>query len=208
MGGKLYVDSIEEGVSRVTSHPLFNKSFSEEIYVDIIDEFTPFGNDEGWETLNQLGKWYLQDNDTNKSILSFIDDYAYKYWRWDISMFPIFEVLDMDKIKNIEERYEYVFDAFPKIIIASTFGQIKITGYLEESLKRVFESVIQQQIFLIDYRIQNDEIDLNKLIKVVDGVSTRLNEAGNMNELLGVYIDRLNKMGGDIDRFPSKNIIK
>ena len=51
---KLYLDDEETGLSRETSHPNFTEHFSEEFYYDCVDDESPFGNDNGADTLYEL----------------------------------------------------------------------------------------------------------------------------------------------------------
>lgn len=58
MNTKFYFDDEEEGLSPQTSHPKFNEIISDYFYFDCMDEFSPFGNDEGAEILYALQDWY------------------------------------------------------------------------------------------------------------------------------------------------------
>ena len=48
----LYFDSEEIGLHPKTSHPLFDKYFNRENYYDCGEEESPFGNDNGSDTLS------------------------------------------------------------------------------------------------------------------------------------------------------------
>ena len=49
-----YFDDEEYGLSPLTSHPIFRKYFSNEIYYDCGDEEAPFGSDEGHDAFSEL----------------------------------------------------------------------------------------------------------------------------------------------------------
>lgn len=198
---KYYIDE-EEGTTRKTCHPSFNSILKDDIYINIIDEFSPFGNDEGWETLRELEKWYLNEYSEDSLILDFITEYSTTNWGWSEIHLPKLQTLDLDEIAKIQEEEEDFLVIFPQIIIATAFGQFKITGKIDDYLKDITQKVIEQQKVIANQKIDKNEVDLSKLIKVVDGNSTRVNEEGNMNHILDSYVKRLIKMGLDLDKIP------
>lgn len=199
---KLYIDDSEEGLSRTTCHPSFNTILKDKIYTDIIDEFTPFGNDEGWDTLRNLEEWYMTEYTEDSLILDFITSYGNHNWGWTEKDLPLIQTLDLEEIEKIDEEHEFMLDIFPQIIISVAFGQFKITGVLDDYLKEITQKVIDQQILISNQKIESNAVDLSKLVKVVDGVSTRVNEDGNTNTILIKYIARLSKMKEDLDKIP------
>ena len=71
MTNKFYFDDPEEGPMPATSHPTFNKLAQEEFFLDCLDEFSPFGNDDGAEAHYSLEDWYRQPS--GNDIVSFIN---------------------------------------------------------------------------------------------------------------------------------------
>lgn len=201
---KYYIDDEEEGVTRKTCHPNFNSILKDDIYINIIDEFSPFGNDEGWETLRELEKWYLNEYKEDSLILDFITEYSTENWGWSEVDLPKLQTLDIDEINQLQKEGEDFLVIFPQIVIATAFGQFKITGIIDDYLKEITQKVIEQQKLITKQKIAKDEVDLSKLIKVVDSVSTRVNDEGNMNHILDAYVKRLTKMNIDLDKIPMK----
>jgi len=199
---KLYIDDDDEGISRKTCHPNFNSILRDDIYINIIDEFAPFGNDEGWETLRALEKWYLNEYNKDSIILDFITNYSTDNWGWSEIDLPKLQILEIAKINRIQEEEEDILVIFPQIVIATVFGQFKITGTIDGSLKDIAQKIIKQQKLISNQKIERDELDFSKLIKVVDGISTRVNDEGNMNNVLEAYLKRLTKMNDDLERVP------
>jgi len=199
---KLYIDE-EEGISRKTCHPKFNSILRDDIYINIIEEFAPFGNDEGWEILRELEEWYLNNENESSIILDFLTNYSNENWGWSESDLSKIQTLEIETINNIQNEDDDILDIFPQIVIATVFGQFKIIGKINDQLKITVQKVIEQQKLIASQRIEGDEIDLSKLIKVVDGESTRVNEEGNMNNVLINYINRLTKMSKDIEQIPT-----
>lgn len=60
MDSALYFDDSEEGVAHATSHPVFSKFAKEDFYYSAGDDFSPFGNDTGHDTLRFLEEWYQE----------------------------------------------------------------------------------------------------------------------------------------------------
>jgi len=197
-----YIDDEEEGVARKTCHPNFNSVLKNDLYINIIDELSPFGNDEGWETLRALEKWYLNEYNDDSLILDFITDYSTINWGWSEVDLPKLQILDINKINEIQKEEEDFLVIFPQIVIATGFGQFKITGRMDDYLKEILQKIIEQQKIIAQQKIAKKEVDLSKLLKVVDGVSTRVNNEGNMNHILEAYIARLTKMNIDLEKIP------
>lgn len=203
---KFYIDDEVEGLSRKTSHSNFNLFLKAKFYTSIIDEFSPFGNDEGWDTLRALEDWYRTEyKEEDSLILDFITDYGLSNWGWSEEHLPMLQIFDLKKIKEIEEEEEFFFTAFPQMIIATAFGQIKITGKLDDYLEEITQKVIKQQILITNHKIKSNFVDISKLLKIVEGKTTRLNENGGMNKILKIYIERLLKMSKDLKKIPLIN---
>ena len=50
----IYLDDLEVGLHRLTSHPKFREHFTDDLYYDCTDEFAPFGSDEGDISLHEV----------------------------------------------------------------------------------------------------------------------------------------------------------
>jgi len=199
---RLYIDD-EEGISRKTCHPKFNSILRDDIYINIIEEFAPFGNDEGWEILRELEEWYLNNENESSIILDFLTNYSNENWGWSESDLSKIQTLEIETINNIQIEDDDILNIFPQIVIATGIGQFKIIGKINDQLKKIVQKVIEQQKLITYRKIEDNDIDSSKLIKVVDGESTRINEKGNMNNILIAYINRLTKMSNDVEQIPT-----
>lgn len=190
-----YFDDEEgEGPSRETSHPNFVNALTDEFYYDCTDEFSPFGNDDGADTLTSLEKWY-QANGNLKKPLKFLKELIEDNWGCETKYIKL---IDKAKILKVNSEEKFLFDTIDHSIIATAFGQYKIEGILNSELKDLAEIAFERQKLITQHQIDNNEIELRKLIKVIDGKTTTTDEEGGMNHVFNVYIDRLNKMQSDL----------
>lgn len=123
----VYRDLEDFGPHPLTSHPLFREYFPDEMYYDCGDEETPFGSDEGSDTL-----WMLEEQ--YKPALGLAD-------------FPrriIEEGWEMDYIPpDPAQTDEYIREndgdilMADQVIIAAAFGQIKMTGESDKALREL-----------------------------------------------------------------------
>ena len=68
MDVQLYFDTEDLGPHRLTSHPVFQQYFADDLYYDCGDEEAPFGSDEGNDTL-----WELQERLRKQQPVDFAD---------------------------------------------------------------------------------------------------------------------------------------
>jgi uncharacterized protein YfeS len=196
MATKLYFDDPEgEGPSRETSHPNFVKVCSEKFYYDCTDEFSPFGNDDGADTLANLEEWY-QDNGNLKKPLQFIKELMEENWGIDTKYMK----LDKDSVLKTISEEEFMLNTLDNSIIATAFGQYKIEGALNPELKELAILAIERQKTRTQYQIDNGEMELRKLSKVVDGKTTTPDEHGGMKDTFLQYLTRLEKMKSDLQK--------
>ena len=129
---KLYFDDPEgEVLSRETSHPNFVNTLTEEFYYDCTDEFSPFGNDDGADTLASLEEWYQQNGDLKKP-LKFLKELIEENWGFETKYMKL---IDKEQILKINSENEFMFDTIDHSIVATAFGQYKIEGTLSSDLK-------------------------------------------------------------------------
>jgi len=128
-----YFDSEEIGLNPKTSHPNFIQHFKDDFYYDCSDEETPFGNDNGADTLDELVNHIKKNGNTNVTI--FPKMLIKK--SWDMTYLPadesiVEELLRVEQGNKIDELDNesdlYMND---QVIIATAFGQIKITGTIQ-----------------------------------------------------------------------------
>jgi uncharacterized protein YfeS len=192
---KLYFDDAEgEGPSRETSHPNFVTTLTEEFYYDCTDEFSPFGNDDGADTLESLEEWYQENGDLKKP-LKFLKELIEENWGFETKYMKL---TDKEKILKINSEKEFMFDTIDHSIVATAFGQYKIEGTLGSDLKDLANLALERQKIITQNQIDNNEIEFRKLIKVVEGKTTNTDEQGGMTDIFKMYLTRLNKMQADL----------
>ncbi len=201
MGNKheYYFDDPEIGIDRETSHPKYNAIIHDQFYFDCLDEFSPFGNDEGAETLMALNEWFnekSEDEDVVDWMLDRIDGYGFPFQADIASMLQ-----DSRTINEVHEEDDNFFLCMDETIIATAFGQYKISGLIDEELKKVGLIAIDRQILLSRQDLQNGGLDLRKLYKVVDQESTRPDANGSTSHLTHKYLERLGIMKRDLQKF-------
>ncbi len=197
MTSDLYFDDPEgEGPSRETSHPRFVSHVTDAFYYDCTDEFSPFGNDDGADTLASLEEWY-EENGNLKKPLKFLKDLIEESWGFETKHMKL---TDKAQILRIHKEKEFLFDTVDHAIIATAFGQYKIEGSLNGDLKALADIAIDRQKTITQDQIANNTPDLRKRLKIVDGERTNPKEQGNMNGILKKYLERLDKMQTDLQR--------
>ncbi len=129
---RLYAGGWDEeyGFHPKTSHPRFAEHFSDEIYYSEGDEETPFGSDEGHDTLQILFEAVRKNPN-----LDFLD-FPRKLIEqdWGMKYIPI-ETLDADKVKEMAADKEMDMIQSDMTTYATAFAQIKITGSISSELK-------------------------------------------------------------------------
>ncbi|MDO1446588.1 hypothetical protein Q0590_10025 [Rhodocytophaga aerolata] len=196
---KFYLDDPEIGPDPATSHPRFNELMKDEFYTDCLDEFSPFGNDDGADTLYNLEDWYRETKgkaDIVAFMFDHIDGFGFKY-----ACDGCVQSLDLEFINQLQQEDEFFIDCMDKAIIATVFGQLKIEGKIAPALKELGIIALERQKLVTLQRLANNEVDLSKLFKIVDGKSTRENEEGNTNHLQDAYLERLEIMKKDLEKY-------
>lgn len=199
---KLYFDNEEIGLAAETSHPNFRDLIKDSFIYSSSDEFSPFGNDDGWMTLTELEDWYKDTNGRRKItdfLFNHIDDFGFGYDSKRVSL-----LLEVDQLNEIMGDNDFLINCMDEAIIATAFGQYKIEGLIDYNLKKIALIAIQRQIILNNQIIKKGELDLNKLYQVVEGESTRPNEFGGTLHLTTLYLERLEIMQNYISEFKPK----
>lgn len=193
-----YFDEEEVGLSKNTSHPIFNKIVTGEFYYDLLDDFSPFGNDTGAETLMELVE-FVQENSNDDGILEwmfeYIDNFGFKYQSKGVS-----QLEKIEDINQILSEDEFMINCMDQAIIATGFGQLKITGKLDKELEKITHKAIERQILINRQILSSDELDLLKTVRVVDGISTRPDEEGRTSHLTKKYIERMQILKRDLNK--------
>ncbi len=131
-----YFDIEEFGTHPLTSHPNFRKYFTDELYYDCGEDRSPFGNDDGYDTLHELqeivakSKKFTYSN-FPKTMVEGIWNLTYLPPNLSLSDVELVQKASEPIGKLTAERYFIIND---RVIFATAFGQIKITGKLEKEL--------------------------------------------------------------------------
>jgi uncharacterized protein YfeS len=135
-----YFDDEEEGLARETSHPFFVEHATADFYYDLADEFSPFGNDAGADTLFNLEDWYKERRAGEKAV-TFIKQ---QIGTWDIDI-DYWAITDAAQLDIIEHDSQLLYSEIDKIIIAVAFGQFKIAGKSDKAMASVAEAAFFRQ---------------------------------------------------------------
>ena len=126
-----YFDDEEIGLHPKTTHPHFVSHFSEEFYYDCGDEEAPFGSDEGSDTLG-----FLQEFIRSVKKELFFPDIPKQIIEndWGLSYLPVVDK-ELTNLKEELEKEEMNIHQTDLVIYGVALGQIKITGFIDSSLK-------------------------------------------------------------------------
>jgi uncharacterized protein YfeS len=143
MDNALYFDDSEEGIARATSHPVFVKFAKEDFYYSEGDDFSPFGNDTGNDTLRFLEEWYRERRAGEKAA-TFLRKMINE-WGFGAEYLLLTDPARFDNI-NREERY--LTDTVDQAVIAIAFGQVKISGKVDKAIVSLAANAFQRQRYL------------------------------------------------------------
>jgi uncharacterized protein YfeS len=142
-----YFDDPEEGLSRETSHPQFLELATDDFYYDCCDDFSPFGNDDGADTLYCLQDWY-QDGGQNSEGMQFLTDLL---GNWDLGvpdhLIPS-DPVAVESWLSEEKMHETYLLSECRARVATAFGQLKITGNIDPQILNEGLSAISFQLWL------------------------------------------------------------
>ena len=132
MSSPLYFDDPEIGLSRSTSHPAFVRVAAEDFYYDCGDDFSPFGSDDGSDTLAALEEWYQEQAPGKKpQPMRFLRQ---QLSDWD---FPVPKDMlsrdDAAKAKWLarDDMNHSYLQSVCRAAVAVAFGQLKIAGAID-----------------------------------------------------------------------------
>ncbi|MET4105401.1 hypothetical protein [Hymenobacter sp. UYP22] len=186
---KFYFDDEEEGLAMQTSHPDFTAVVKEEFYFDCVDDFSPFGNDDGADALLSLTEWYQETRGRNKIVnwlFRTIDEYGFAYQsKWASSL------TGAEELQKLEEEDPSFIGCMDRTIIGVGFGQCKITGSINAELKQLVKTAIARQKM-----IHEQEIAKSKQAQNEAGVNLEHEE-----KLRKEYLHRLAIMERDLSAF-------
>ncbi len=131
------------------SHIPFHKRFSnllvQDFYYNHNDEFSPFGTDDGLETLLALQDW-IEKNGQLADAREFLEKHLTENWGVDAS--HLLES-DYNKIINISMHNPVEIPSVDAAVIATTFGQLRLEGKINPELLELGEIALNREQFLV-----------------------------------------------------------
>ncbi|ARU06725.1 MolR family transcriptional regulator [Comamonas serinivorans] len=145
----LYFDDPDEGLAPATSHPAFVQFAREAFWWDGADDFSPFGSDDGHDTLSSLVDWYREGgHGASAPVMPFLQQLLAD---WD---FPVpADLLDRDDAaKAAWLQQDAMNDSYLASVcrarVATAFGQIKVSGRLDPEVREQALSALHTLLWL------------------------------------------------------------
>ncbi|MDO7883752.1 hypothetical protein [Hymenobacter cheonanensis] len=145
MDAALYFDDFEEGITRETSHPVFTGYATADFFYSQGDDFSPFGNDTGNDTLRFLEDWYQERRAGEKAatfLRKMVDEWGFGG--------PYVLITDPAKFESINWDEKYLTDTVDQAIISIAFGQFKIAGKADKAIISLAAHAFQRQRYLAE----------------------------------------------------------
>lgn len=136
----LYFDD-EEGLARETSHPFFVEHATADFYYDVCDDFSPFGNDSGADTLFNLQDWY-QERTAGAKAATFLRNLLTNEWGYNGAYLELTDLSQLDSISRDDETFQ---DEIDKAAISTAFGQFKIAGRADKTVLQIAANAFRRQ---------------------------------------------------------------
>ena len=129
---KLYALDESKQLSPKDAHPHAAALMADSFYWSNSDENTPFGNDNGADTLSRFRKWIPQHREEKPAVFikEVCESFQAPFREWnEINPSDLHTILDWKK--------SYVMTTGDDIIISAAFAQLMIEGTVDNSLKRL-----------------------------------------------------------------------
>lgn len=148
---------------RKTAHPAAVKLLQEEFFWDICDENSPFGNDDGAQTLATLAR-YLRSG--KSSLINFLD---YLFSDWGIANQNL-DLTTADELEAAAEQGDIEMNVSVRdhAIIATAFGQFLIQGKLDQQLKSLALIAMKRQQLQISIENWTDPVERARRLKLME----------------------------------------
>jgi uncharacterized protein YfeS len=145
MDANLYFDDFEEGITPETSHPTFVKYATADFFYSQGDDFSPFGNDTGNDTLRFLEEWY-QERRAGEKAATFLRKML-DGWGFGADYLLI---KHPSQFGDIDLENKHFTDTVDQAIIAIAFGQCKIAGKADKAIISLATETFQRQLYLAE----------------------------------------------------------
>lgn len=145
-----FFDDPDEGLARSTSHPTFVRIAPDDFYYDCTDDFSPFGSDDGNDTLAALQDWYQEHadmhTDERPDVMVFLQEHLSA---WGLPVPD--DLLMRDEAARAQwlaedAMHDRYLQAICCAIVAVAFGQLKITGEMDAAVRtQAMQALVCQQ---------------------------------------------------------------
>ncbi len=126
-------------ISKKSAHPLALELLLDDFYWDTVDEFAPFGSNEGFDTVYLLKSW-LEENPKG-TVEEFLNMRAVG---WDMKL-DYLEITDPEKITGFIDGV-ITKNSFDYVIIAAMFGELLIRGNMTQETQNIGKAAILRQL--------------------------------------------------------------
>ncbi|MEL7223178.1 MAG: hypothetical protein AAGJ93_17770 [Bacteroidota bacterium] len=121
------------------AHPKAIELLQEDFYWDAVDDFAPFGSDNGHDMLYMYRNWRIEHPDGS------IDDFILRYEQlWGFPFKHLFE-LDVNKIDSFQDG-SYYFISIDKGLIALCFAGLVLDGKIDADTRKLALHAYQRQL--------------------------------------------------------------
>ena len=138
----LYIDDEEQGLAPETSHPRFVAVAREDFWYDCADDFSPFGNDTGNDTLRYLEEW-LTEYGADANVADFVLNLLHEQWGLDKDYVNIVDAGTISQLHYSDSLH--INDVQDQAIIAAALGQFKITGEVGDGIRELAMFAFRRQ---------------------------------------------------------------
>jgi uncharacterized protein YfeS len=146
----------EEGLVRETSHPFFVEHATADFYYDLGDEFSPFGNDAGADTLFRLEDWYREGIEDNAEMTDKVTILLLDYLAVNLpNIIGYIDVVERQEMELLDLSKEHFYTDADQTIVATAFGQYKIAGVADKQVVIMAGNALSRQRYLADKAGQN-----------------------------------------------------
>ncbi|WP_137937921.1 MolR family transcriptional regulator [Chitinivorax sp. B] len=147
MPASFYFDDPDEGLSRTTSHPRFVAVATDDFYYDATDDFSPFGNDDGFDALSGLEDWY-RDYGARANVPVYLDQLITSWGLGVPAELIHAAVSDIASWLGQKEIHLTYLKSECGARLATAFGQMKIAGKIDRTVMKEGSAAIRCMLWL------------------------------------------------------------
>ncbi|WP_460583650.1 hypothetical protein [Hymenobacter arcticus] len=117
-----------------------------DFYYNLGDEFSPFGNDAGADMLFHLQDWF-SERSQGEDVTSFLLDFLEANHPGNIDYINL---RDFDQLNKLDGSKQIYYDDIDQFIIATAFGQCKISGVIDIDLFIMADKALSRQHYFAE----------------------------------------------------------